>query len=333
MFLGGGNTRTTFHKNDDLFVKICSFENLFSAWDRFCIGKRSRLDVMSYELRLEDNIFYLHNELRSGIYQHDPYEPFVVHDPKRRQINKASVKDRVVHQAVFNIVEPIFEKHFVYDSYSCRTGKGTHAAVKRLRYFLNKVSNNNTRTVYALKCDIKKFFASVDHGVLMELLAKQIPCNRSLRLLQKIISSFSVGQYKGIPLGNLTSQLFANVCMHELDHFVKFQLREKYYLRYCDDFLILHQNRQHLEKLVPTIQDFLQTKLHLSIHPDKTFILTPSQGIDFVGYVLLEHSTVLRNKTVKRMIRKVNQENKSSYLGLCSHASAHELQKRIKNVL
>lgn len=288
---------------------------------------------MNYESRLEDNIFYLHNELRSGRYQHDPYEPFVVHDPKRRQINKASVKDRIVHQAVLNIVEPIFEKRFVYDSYSCRTDKGTHTAVKRLRCFINKASSNNTRTVYALKCDIKKYFASVDHSVLMSLLTKQISCNRSLKLLQKIISSFSVGQHKGIPLGNLTSQLFANVYMHELDHFVKFELKERYYLRYCDDFLILHQDMCHLEQLIPIIQDYLQTKLRLSVHPDKTLIRTPAQGIDFVGYVLLEHSTVLRNKTVKRMIRNVNQENKSSYIGICSHANMHELQKRIKNKL
>ncbi|MBU0531446.1 reverse transcriptase/maturase family protein, partial [Patescibacteria group bacterium] len=330
---GGDDTRAIFHKNDDLFVKICSIENLFLAWDKFCKGKRSRLDIMSYELWLEDNIFYLHNELRSGRYQHDPYEPFVVHDPKRRQINKASVKDRIVHQAVFNIIEPIFERSFIFDSYSCRTGKGTHAAVNRLRYFLDKTSSNNTRTVLALKCDIKQFFASVDHGVLIGLLTKQISCNRSLRLLQKIISSFSVGQYKGIPLGNLTSQLFANIYMHELDHFVKCQLREKYYLRYCDDFIILHQDARHLEQLIPIIQDFLQTKLCLSVHPDKTLKRTPSQGIDFVGYVLLERVTVLRNKTVKRMIQRVNQENKASYLGLCSHASTHELQKRIKNML
>ncbi|MFH1142790.1 MAG: reverse transcriptase/maturase family protein [Candidatus Uhrbacteria bacterium] len=288
---------------------------------------------MEYELKLEDNIFQLHYELLSGTYQHDPYEPFIVHDPKRRQIHKASVKDRVVHQAIVNVIEPFFEKRFIYDSYSCRIGKGTLAAAERLRYFLTKSSFNNTRTTNALKGDIKKFFASVDQTILLGLLSKQISCNRTLKLLQKIISSFQVGPYKGIPLGNLTSQLFANVYMHELDRFVKFQLREKFYLRYCDDFLILHHDRKHLDELIPVIQNFLQIKLRLSIHPNKIFKRTPSQGIDFVGYVLFGRATVLRNKTVKRMIRKVNQENKTSYLGLCSHADTYELQKRIKNIL
>mgnify|MGYP001994278931 CR=1 FL=1 len=329
----GDDTGTFIHKNDELFVKICSLENLFLAWNKFRRGKRARPDVMDYELRLEDNTFYLQDELLSGRYHHDAYEPFVVHDPKRRQIHKASVKDRVVHQAVFNIIESMFEKRFIYDSYSCRTDKGTHAATKRLRMFLNKTSANNIRTVYALKCDIQKFFANVDHGILMSLLTRQISCNRTLKLLQKIISSFQVDPYRGIPLGNLTSQLFANVYMHELDHFIKFELREKYYLRYCDDFLILNQDRKHLDELTPIIQNFLQTRLRLSIHPNKILTRTPSQGIDFVGYVLFEHATVLRNKTVKRMIRKVNQENKTSYLGLCSHADTHELQKRIKNIL
>jgi retron-type reverse transcriptase len=330
---GGGDTRIIFHNNNDLFIKICSLENLFSAWDKFRRGKRSRVDVMEYELRLEDNIFYLRDELLSGRYQHDSYEPFVVHDPKRRQIHKACVKDRVVHRAVFNIIEPIFEKRFIYDSYSCRTDKGTHAATERLRIFLNKVSANNTHTVYALKCDIQNFFASVDHAILISLLSGQILCNRTMRLLQRIISSFQVNTYKGIPLGNLTSQLFANVYMHELDRLIKFDLRETFYLRYCDDFLILNQNRQHLEKLVPTIQDFLQSKLNLTIHPNKISIRTPSQGIDFAGSVLLERATVLRNKTVKRMARRITPENQSSYFGLCSHADTYELQVRLHNLL
>ncbi|MFH1315631.1 MAG: hypothetical protein ABIH67_04525 [Candidatus Uhrbacteria bacterium] len=133
---------------------------------------------MEYELKLEDNIFQLHYELLSGTYQHDPYEPFIVHDPKRRQIHKASVKDRVVHQAIVNVIEPFFEKRFIYDSYSCRIGKGTLAAAERLRYFLTKSSFNNTRTTNALKGDIKKFFASVDQTILLGLLSKQISCNR-----------------------------------------------------------------------------------------------------------------------------------------------------------
>lgn len=217
------------------FDYITSTVSLFGAWAKFRKGKRSRSDVLTYERHLEENVFTLQKTLRKGRYQHGRYDPFTICDPKQRQIHKATVQDRLIHQAIVTAIEPLFEQRFIYDSYSCRKTKGTHAAVARLRKFLRQASESNSQTVYALKCDVKQFFASADHQILMDLLRQRISDPKTLELLQIVVDSLSSRPGKGIPLGNLTSQLFANVYMHEFDWFVKNRLREKHYLRYCDD--------------------------------------------------------------------------------------------------
>ena len=315
---------------DETYEKICSLENLFLAWENFRRGKRSKPDVMAFGHYLEDNLFALREELLEETYRHNPYEPFTIFDPKKRQIHKATVKDRIVHQALLQVIEPFFENRFIFDSYSCRVGKGTHKAVKRLRIFQQKASLNDTRTVYALKCDIRKFFASVSHAKLFELLDRRIGDRKTMRLLSEVITSFSTEEGRGIPLGNLTSQLFANVYLHELDYFVKHDLSKRYYLRYCDDFIVLSDSRRHLQDLIPQIDSFLAERLSLGLHPDKTFIRTWRQGIDILGYVLMPHATVLRSKTVNRMMKRISVENVASYLGLCHHADAHELSQIIR---
>ena len=282
---------------------------------------------MAYERRLEDNLFALRDELQSGEYRHGAYHPFTIHDPKERSISKATVKDRIVHQALVNIIEPLFDRRFIYDSYSCRVGKGTHAAVRRLQTFLRRMSMNNTRTVYALKCDARKFFASVDHNILFSLLFRRIIDDRTIDLLKNIIDSFSTSVEKGIPLGNLTSQLFANIYLNELDHYVKMHLREKYYLRYCDDFIILGLDRSRLKELINNIDAFLNERLSLALHPQKVSIRSWSQGIDFLGYVLLPDCTVVRTKTAYRILSRVMEKNLTSYLGVCSHADAYEMEQ------
>ena len=287
--------------------------------------------MQTFARRLEDNLFALQDQLRNGIYQHDPYQAFIIHDPKRRQIHKSTVKDRVVHQAITNIIEPFFERQFIYDSYSCRVGKGTHAAVQRLDDCLHRLSRNNKGTVWVLKCDIKKFFASVDHKVLFSLLSKTVRNKGVLELLLLILESFSILPGKGIPLGNLTSQLFANVYLNELDQFVKHELRCKYYLRYCDDFVLLNQDRMVLENYLLQLNTFLQSKLQMQLHERKVCFRKYGQGIDFLGYVVLPFGVVLRTKTKNRMLKRVNEHNVSSYLGLCSHARAYSLEQIIKN--
>lgn len=201
------------------FTTICSVKALNVAWKKFSDGKKSRRDVQKYQKHLVDNVQKLHDSLVNETYKHGLYHPFVICDPKRRQIHKATVCDRLVHQAIVSAVEPIFEKRFIFDSYSCRVGKGTHAGVARLRLFLRKASRNNSQKVYVLKCDVRQFFATIDHKILMNLIQDKISDYQTIRLLQTILSSHEASIRKGIPLGNVTSQLFANIYLHELDWF------------------------------------------------------------------------------------------------------------------
>ena len=176
---------------DNIFSEIISVGNLFSAWCEFRRGKRGRYDVQEFERHLEDNVFELNEDLLNGWYHHGSYHRFHIYDPKHRIIHKAAVRDRLVHHALFRILNPIFERSFIYDSYSCRVGKGTHAAVNRLEVFARKASENNTSPCFALKFDIKKFFDSVDHKILLEILKQKISCTKTNRLLVEIVGSYS----------------------------------------------------------------------------------------------------------------------------------------------
>ncbi len=312
------------------FYKICSPKWLFESWDTFRKGKRKRLEVMLYERNLERNIFCLSGNLLSKKYKHGVYEQFKVTDPKLRRISKACVQDRLVHQAVVSGIESSFEKRFIYDSYSCRSGKGTHAAVARLRSFLGKESRNNTRTTYVLKCDVKRFFDCLDHGILMALINRVVKDSDTLWLIEEIVDSFSIFPGKGVPLGNLTSQLFANIYLHELDRFIKNDLGIKYYVRYCDDFVIVDSDSRYLQGLIPILEGFLRNYLNLCLHPNKITLRTWNSGMDFLGYILKPDCTLLRTKTKNRALRRVNSNNLPSYLGICSHCDSFELQQILK---
>jgi len=305
---------------------------LFDAWTKFRRGKRSRPDVLEYEHQLEPNIFELHEQFISGTYYHGSYEPFTICDPKQRLIHKATVKDRLVHQAIVSAIEPNFERQFIYDSYSCRKGKGTHKAVQRFVYFLRKASRNNTRTVYVLKCDIKQFFASVDHALLFELLQKHVADEQTLNLLHRIVDSYNITPGKGIPLGNLTSQLFANVYLHQLDWFVKQTLGAKHYIRYCDDFVIVSEDRAWLVEVVEKLQEFVGEQLYMQLHPNKVSIQSWEQGVDFLGYIVKPTCILLRGKTRKRMLKRVNTKSLTSYTGLCEHGNCYELEQLLITV-
>jgi retron-type reverse transcriptase len=332
--VGGGQINGVVHKiiPELSFNDILSIKALFSAWRKFSKGKRARADIQIYQKELRDNIEKLQNELLIGTYRHEPYQPFTIFDPKQRSIHKATVRDRLVHQAIVSGIEPLFEKQFIYDSFSCRVGKGTHAAVKRLQVFLRRASVNNTRNVYVLKCDVSKFFDSVDHQILNRLINRRVKDDQTRRLIKEVIDSFCTQKGKGIPLGNVTSQLFANIYLHELDRFVKHNLLEKYYLRYCDDFVIVARTREHLLSLIPRIENFLTDNLALKIHPHKVEVRSWRQGVDFVGYVLKPSCILIRTKTKKRILERVNERNISSYLGICNHANAYQLEGLIKTI-
>ncbi len=319
-----------------MYQAITSLENLFTAWQEFRRGKRSNPDVQLFERHLEDNSFRLHWELSSRSYRHRPYHRFQVFDPKHRIIHKAEVRDRVVHHAIYRKLAPLFEPSFIFDSYSCRIGKGTHAAVERLEKFVRQVSKNYTGPCWALKCDIRKFFDSIDHARLFTAIQRKVSDADTLGLLRNVIQSFGVGgkfaerereRAHGIPIGNLTSQLFANVYMDAFDHFAKETLRAKYYLRYTDDFILLADNPEELMAQLAPMRDFLGRELKLELHPRKIILKKLRQGIDFLGYVVLPHYRVLRTRTKRRMYRKFrqspSQESLDSYLGLLKHAEGY----------
>ncbi|MBI5413212.1 hypothetical protein HZA42_02570 [Candidatus Peregrinibacteria bacterium] len=325
-----------------------SLENLFRAWNEFKKGKEKKADVQEFALNLEDNLFELHHKLLDGTYQHSAYASFFVQDPKLRHIHKAHVVDRVLHHAIMNIIEPIFEKGFIFDSYSSRKGKGTHKAVRRFRQFAWRLSRNNTRTVWALQCDIRRFFDSIDHEILKNLIQRKIDDERAMDLISGLIDSFCVEKEKGMPLGNVTSQLFSNIYLNPFDQFIKRKLRVPFYLRYADDFVILAEENIFLERLIPIIADFLKEKLALRLHPKKIKIGKWNQGVDFLGYISLPHYTLVRTKTKRRMLKKIQKrclefldgrideftftQSQQSYLGILKHCRGYNVEVQIKTL-
>lgn len=312
------------------YEDIISVENLLVAWKEFIRGKRKKKDVQEFQAHLMDNIFILHKELAVGLYKHSSYYAFKISDPKPRDIHKATVRDRLVHHAIYRRLYRVFDRTWIADSYSCRCGKGTHRAMNRFKAFYYKVSKNNTSTCWVLKCDIRKFFASIDQKILLEIVSKKISDEKTIALIKNIVESFySTGIGKGLPLGNLTSQMLVNVYMNEFDQFAKHILKAKHYIRYADDFVILSEDRVWLESLLPRIAEFLETRLSLSLHPNKVSIETLASGIDFLGWVHFYDHRVLRGSSKRRMIRNLNEERKpariQSYKGLLSHGNAKKL--------
>ena len=330
----------------DIFKNIISLENLFLSWGEFKRGKEQKLDVQKFALNLEDSIFELNKKLHTGVYRHSNYTSFYICDPKLRHINKAIVADRIVHHAIMKIIEPDFDKTFIFDSYSSRKNKGTHLAIKRFKKFAWKLSSNNTKVVWVLKCDIKKFFDSIDHDILLTFVKKKVEDTKAIKLIENIIRSFQKRNDKGIPLGNVTSQLFSNIYLNELDQFIKHNLKVKYYLRYADDFVILSGKRKYLQGLLPQINKFLDVNLKLQLHDQKVSIRRWSKGTDFLGYVIFPYHTILRTKTKKRILKKIKERRRElskgvidektfeqtlqSYLGVLKHCRSRQIRKDIE---
>ncbi len=323
-----------FKRLNHAFDNIISVENLLQAWQEFLKGKRSKQDVQAFQLHLMDNIFNLHQDLKNKTYTHGPYHAFNISDPKPRNIHKASVRDRLLHHAIYRVLYPYFDKKFISDSYSCRLNKGTHKAMERFRSFSNKVSKNNTKQCWILKCDIKKFFASTDHNLLQYIVVKHVSDKEAQWLLNRVITSFETTSGKGLPLGNLTSQLLVNIYMNELDQFVKHKLKAKYYIRYADDFVIFDTDPVHLAHMRDRLNLFLEEKLKLSLHPDKVFIKTLSSGVDFLGWVHFPDHRVLRTTTKRRMLKRLttnySQQTTGSYLGMLRWGNGYKLIQKLE---
>jgi len=254
-------------------------------------------------------------------------------------------RDRVMHHALCNIIEPIFEARFIFDSYACRAGKGTHAGADRAQKFMRKVRRQGR--LFCLKGDVSRYFPSVDHATLKALLRKRIKCPSTLWLCDEIIDSATrlSGTAKGIPIGNLTSQLFANIYLHEMDVFVKEGLRERYYVRYMDDFVIFGNDNDHLHQSRKNISEFLNTRLMLELNGKTQVFPVDSKGVDFLGYRIWPTHRLLRKSSKTRMKRKLKAFERKyrqgkitrehinhsiqSWLGHARHCNSYNLRRAI----
>ncbi len=293
----------------NLWPELISFRNLLTAAHNACRGKRHQSNVARFRFRLEDELVKLQDELESGTYQPGQYRTFEIFEPKRRMISAAPFRDRVVHHALCNVLEPVFEKTFVYDSYACRKGKGTHAAIDRAQQFARKHP-------FVLKCDLQKFFPTVDHAILKQTIRRKIKDRRVLWLVETIIDASNdqevvdgrfpgdnlltpLERRRGLPIGNQTSQFFANVLLNPLDHFLRDHLRVAGYARYVDDFVVFGDDKQELAAIREQCRSFLNQR-RLRLHPKKSVISRTKLGFPFLGVrVFPDHRRLPRQNLVR----------------------------------
>ncbi|MDE0426804.1 MAG: reverse transcriptase/maturase family protein [Candidatus Poribacteria bacterium] len=337
-----------------LFQRICSFENLLSAARKAQRSKRFQTDVARFNFHLEKEVYRLQTELQTQTYRPGAYHEFYVYEPKLRKISAAPYRDRVVHHALCNVVEPIFERTFIYDSYACRKGKGTHKAVHRFTAFSRK-------NAYVLKCDIKKYFPSIDHDILKTQFRRKIRDAGVLWLMALIVESSNPQEYvreyfqgddlltslnrqRGIPIGNLTSQFFANIYLNGFDHSVKEDLKCRYYIRYVDDFVVLENDKARLHQVKAEMDTYL-TQLRLKLHPHKCQVSPVKDGTDFLGYRIFPTHRRLRASSVRRARRRLRRlvqdyeadkitwadvnHSVQSWLGHIKHADTYGLRRAI----
>ncbi|MBI4691548.1 MAG: group II intron reverse transcriptase domain-containing protein [Nitrospirae bacterium] len=312
-------------------ASLFTFENLYSAYIDCRRKKRGKKAALHFEVDAEENLFALSKELADRTYRPSPSFCFVSKNDKYREIFAAQFRDRVVHHLVVRYLEKIWEPVFIHDSYACRKGKGTHAAVKRLQSFMRKATNNSTKRAWYLQLDIKAFFPSIKRKLLLDIVCSRLE-NEEMRWLLGVVilhdptpdaiftcspekweslpahkSLFSVPEGRGLPIGNLTSQFFANVYLNKLDQFIKHTLKSRYYLRYVDDFILLHESRDVLFKWKNHIGGFLSKELKLELHPNRQIISPVSNGINALGYIVRPSHLLVRRKVVnncKRVITK-----------------------------
>ncbi len=324
-------------KLPDLF----SFANIYRCYLACRRNKRNTINALKFEIQAEENILRLERELKTKTYLPSRSILFAATKPKLREIFAADFRDRVVHHILVDHLERIWEPIFIHDSYACRKGKGTHAAVMRLQSFLQKVSRNGRARAYYLQLDIKDFFTSIDKGILFKALRKKIPDKEALWLTEKILfwdctrsfisrdkegilknipphkSIFGKDNKQGLPIGNLTSQFFANVYLNELDQFVKHVLKAKYYIRYVDDFVLLSEDEETLRMWRREIETFLAEKLVLRLHPKRRKLLPISNGMDFLGYIIRRDYILVRRRVInnlKSRLRRFARNDESAVI-------------------
>ncbi len=305
------------HKN--LYAQICSFENLLQAAKQAAAGKRFRSDVLAFFNDLEGNTLQLLRELQTQTYQPGDYRAFFIYEPKKRLISAAPFRDRIVHHALINVIGPLFERRFIFDSYANRAGKGTHAAIRRLQQFMRQAK-------YVLKIDLRQYFPSIDHEILKREIRRVIADEEALWLIDKIIDGSNpqvetnwyfpgddlftpFERRRGLPIGNLTSQFFANVYLNPFDHFVKEQLRCRFYLRYVDDAVLLDDSPVFLQSLLPRLQARLDD-FRLKLYFEKCQIRPARSGQRFLGQIVFPSHRLLAPENVRRFARRMRRLQK-----------------------
>ena len=319
------------------FEEIAGFQPLYKGYREARKGKRYSGEVLDFSRDLEENLHELSNELLSGSYRPKGFKEFKLFDPKEREISAPYFRDRIVHRSLHHSLEPFFDRKFIEDSFACRKGKGTHAGIDRAQYFIRKQDVD-----YFLKCDVKGYFDSVDHGILLDMLKRQIRDERIINLIQVILSDSGE---KGIPIGTLYSQLFANVYLNKFDHFTKQGLQAEYYVRYMDDFVFFSDSKQRLHELREASQGFLKEKLNLELPYSKTTLEPVSKGLTFLGYRIFPGYRKLRKRNKKKFRQRLENQRKAlekeeidfselkdsieSWKGHASHADTGNLRSKL----
>lgn len=310
---GGGEPGMAY---GNLYNELYSFRNLELAFRKAKRNKRYKKAVQEFEFNLEENLLQIKHELETLAYEPFPLKQFVIRDPKTRLISASSFRDRIVHHALCNIIQPIFERSFIHDSYANQINKGTSKALERFDKFkrkvsengrvLNKPKDNNMVIGYALKADIKHYFDMIDHNVLMKIIKRKIKDEKVLLLIQKILDNHTT-KYpnKGMPIGNLTSQFFANLYLNDLDYFVKHELRIKYYIRYVDDFVLMDKSSRCLKFCKDKINEFLKT-MKLELHSEKSQIYPLHKGTKFLGFRVFYYHKLLKKSNIIKMEKRIH---------------------------
>ena len=360
--------------------------DLFQAYYDARKNKRSTINSLKFEMYYEKNLFELYEEIKNGKYEVSRSICFISFEPVQREIFAGDFRDRVVHHLIYNYISPLFERLFIHDSYSCRIGKGTSCGIKRLDHFIRSCSRNYTQDCYILKLDIKGYFMSMDRSILYQKVEKTInrfqkiadfDIDLMLRLIHTIIfhdstkncivkgkredwiglpkskSLFYAKKNKGLPIGNLTSQLFGNVYLNDFDHFIKYKLGCRYYGRYVDDFVIVHSDKEYLKSIISILRNYLQVHLSIELHPKKIYLQHFSKGVDFLGTAIKPYRIYIRNRTKGSFYKKIQYWNNfliekrrshdkftkedtnqflssvNSYLGIMANYNTYKLRKKI----
>lgn len=324
------------------FYDKLTFQKMLEAHKRASIGKKSKKELILFEMDLETNLIRIINDIKNKTYKVGDYREFKVYEPKERIIKSLPYRDRVVHQwYVEEFIKPYFFKRFINDTYACLDGRGTHKAVEVVQKYMRKMKRQYGE-YYVLKCDVRKYFYSIDKQILMSILEDRIKDKELLKFTEVLLDD---GADIGIPIGNYTSQYYANIYLNELDHFVKEVLQVKYYVRYMDDFIFLLKTKEEAKMIFDNVSVFLKNHLQLELNSKSTYFKN-KKGINFCGYRIFETHILLRNrfkkKTVKnvKLWKKLKKDNKfnykkfllsfNSFKGHASHANSYNYIKKLE---